>query len=80
MTAHYLRRKYGDIVLVEYVDFARPGAQERFASILGEVVGKKLWYPVVTVDDRIISYGYIDYTSIVTILEQRLQNENPTGE
>jgi disulfide oxidoreductase YuzD len=71
MTAQYLGRKYGSGVHVEYVDFANSETSRQYAGILEQMTAKDMWFPVVTVDDRIISYGYIDHTTIINILEEK---------
>ncbi|GGA44308.1 disulfide oxidoreductase [Kroppenstedtia guangzhouensis] len=51
-----LGRKYGDQVLVRYVDIHHPTGEEETA-FSRRVVKEDLWYPVVVIDGEIVGEG-----------------------
>ncbi len=75
MTAQYLRQKYGDLVQVQYIDFANQENREKYASVLEEIKNKRLRFPVTEVDGQFIAEGYVDYWSIANVVEQKLQEQ-----
>ncbi len=74
MTAEYLRRRYGDIVRVEYVDFALPQVQTEHAAVLAQIEAQRMEFPVLEIDGRFISHGFVDYAAITAILDQKAQD------
>ncbi|PTX59130.1 disulfide oxidoreductase YuzD [Melghirimyces profundicolus] len=51
-----LKRKYGDVVSVRYVDIHAPGGEEETA-FSRRVIEDELWYPVVVIQGEIVGEG-----------------------
>ncbi|MBI2952857.1 MAG: DUF1462 family protein [Chloroflexi bacterium] len=75
-----MRRKYGDVVRVEYLDFANQQTREQYAAVVEEIESKDLMFPVIAVDDDFIAEGIVDYWTIATALEERLNREQQNKE
>jgi len=64
-----LYRKYGDQVHVRYIDFQKP-ANEEEKAFARRIMLEDLWYPVVLIEDEIVTEGNPNLKKIYKKMEQ----------
>lgn len=63
------QRKYGDQIHVRYVDFQRPANDEEKA-VTRRMMLEDLWYPIVIIEDEIVTEGNPNLKKIFKKLDQ----------
>ncbi|MBI4320506.1 MAG: hypothetical protein HY675_18610 [Chloroflexi bacterium] len=76
MIAHYLHRKYGGAVRVEYHDLARPEVREQHAGVWSEIQSRRMPMPVVAVDGEFATSGRIDYWDVDLAVDRKLREQS----
>lgn len=66
---HALQRKYGQQVIVRYVDLYSP-TNEAQANFAQKVLTEDLWYPVVVIQDEVIAEGNPKLKAVCDKLEK----------
>lgn len=64
-----LKRKYGNQVIVRYIDIHQPEG-EKESAFSRRVIEEDLWYPVVVIQDEIIAEGNPKLKQIHAVLEK----------
>jgi disulfide oxidoreductase YuzD len=72
--------KYGNIIWTEYIDLADPEEAEQHKDVIEFMVGKRLRYPLVTLDGKYISCADIDDIRITRAIDQKLAAEQEPAE
>ncbi|WP_339061212.1 DUF1462 family protein [Tepidibacillus marianensis] len=62
-------RKYGEQIKVTYIDFQRPNNEEEKA-FARRIMLEDLWYPVVVIEDEIVTEGNPNLKKIFKKLDQ----------
>ncbi len=62
-------RKYGDQIHVKYIDFQKP-TNEKAKEFAKRIILEDLWYPIVVIDDEVITEGNPNLKKIFKKLDQ----------
>ena len=73
MAGEYLQRRYGNVVNTHYHDLKNPAVRAQAAAFLTNLSEQGWALPVVLVDGEVALQGYLDVSSLVVAVAQRLQ-------